>query len=241
MDQRSNLIHPTLRHPKTGEPLLALGEIGGKVIWPVLGASPEDGSNSGDAGENHSEGTESTEGGENNSEGEENNSKGTETVTKEEYDRIHARMTAADRRSSDLLNKIKAFEDKDKSELEKAQGDLAEATKDRDASKQALQSLRVEVEFLKVDGISWHNKGDALKMLLSDYMDGVEIDDQGKVKGVDAAAKRMAKDKAYLVNSTPATSTGDKMNGSRKGDASKQSQSARDESLRKRFPSLGRV
>lgn len=29
--------HPTLLHPRTGEPLRAIGLVGGKVIWPIMG------------------------------------------------------------------------------------------------------------------------------------------------------------------------------------------------------------
>lgn len=32
-------IHPTLVHPLTGKPLQAVGIVGGRVIWPTLGAS----------------------------------------------------------------------------------------------------------------------------------------------------------------------------------------------------------
>lgn len=34
---QNTLIHPTLLHPRTGEPLRAIGVVGGKVIWPILG------------------------------------------------------------------------------------------------------------------------------------------------------------------------------------------------------------
>lgn len=45
-------LHPTLTHPKTGLPLRALGvRRDGRAIWPVLGASPDDGgSDSGGSG-----------------------------------------------------------------------------------------------------------------------------------------------------------------------------------------------
>jgi hypothetical protein len=34
--------HPTMRHPFTGLPLQALGFIGGKYVWPIMGAAPDD-------------------------------------------------------------------------------------------------------------------------------------------------------------------------------------------------------
>lgn len=46
-------VHPTKRHPRTGEPLRAVGITRrGQIMWPVLGASPDDDSNGdGDAGD----------------------------------------------------------------------------------------------------------------------------------------------------------------------------------------------
>lgn len=45
------LVHPTKTHPRTGEPLVALGVTKrGQLIWPVMGASPDDPSN-GDVGQ----------------------------------------------------------------------------------------------------------------------------------------------------------------------------------------------
>jgi hypothetical protein len=50
-------VHPTKRHPRTGEPLQAVGFTRrGRVMWPVLGASPDDGG-AGDAGGGSSGGT----------------------------------------------------------------------------------------------------------------------------------------------------------------------------------------
>lgn len=34
--------HPFLRHPHTGAPLQAVGLVGGKPVWPVMGGSPDD-------------------------------------------------------------------------------------------------------------------------------------------------------------------------------------------------------
>jgi hypothetical protein len=42
-------VHPTKRHPRTGEPLQAVGFTRrGQVMWPVLGASPDDDSDGDD-------------------------------------------------------------------------------------------------------------------------------------------------------------------------------------------------
>lgn len=236
MVQRTDLVHPTLRHPRTGEPLLALGEIGGKVIWPVLGAGPEEDGNAG----GESEGTEKSEGTEGEGEGEKGESKATaETVSKEEYDRLHNRMTAADKRSSDLQKKIAEFENAGKTESERLQQERDDALRARDDAATATRDLRIQTAFLSIDGVEWHNKSDALKMLLADYMDKIDIDDNGKVTGVDAAVKAMAKEKSYLVKTEPVSSAGDQMNGQRKGDQGGKDKKTREAELRKRLPALG--
>lgn len=43
-------VHPTLRHPLTGEPLQAVGVINGRAIWPVLGGAPDGDEGDGDDG-----------------------------------------------------------------------------------------------------------------------------------------------------------------------------------------------
>lgn len=35
-------VHPTLTHPLTGEPLQSVGIVGGRVIWPIMGAAEEE-------------------------------------------------------------------------------------------------------------------------------------------------------------------------------------------------------
>lgn len=46
-----NRIHPTLKHPVTGLPLEAVGIVGGKAIWPILGGAPDDGGDGGNGGD----------------------------------------------------------------------------------------------------------------------------------------------------------------------------------------------
>jgi hypothetical protein len=44
-------VHPTKRHPHTGQPLRAIFvRRDGRVFWPIIGASPDDASNGGGAG-----------------------------------------------------------------------------------------------------------------------------------------------------------------------------------------------
>lgn len=42
--------HPTMRHPHTGFPLRAVGMVAGRPVWPIMGASPDDGGGQGGQG-----------------------------------------------------------------------------------------------------------------------------------------------------------------------------------------------
>ena len=57
MSATSLPVHESLIDPSTGDPLVALGVINGKVIWPMLGGAPEDGEDGddGDSDEDNSD------------------------------------------------------------------------------------------------------------------------------------------------------------------------------------------
>lgn len=236
-------IHPTIIDPSTGEPLLALTLIGNMPVWPQMGGQDEN------EGGSTSEGSESTtQSGEEGTETdttddttETSDTDTSETISKAEYEKIKTRMQAADRRASAAEQKVKDFEKAGQTDLEKAQTERDEAFRERDAERQQLQSLRIHNAFLTANDVNWHDSGDALSMLQSHYMDGVEIDDQGNVSGMKEAIKKMAKEKSYLVNkgTTATSSTKDEMNGKRKGDGNTD-QAARDKELQKRMPALSR-
>lgn len=55
------LTHPYLTHPHTGEPLRAVGIVGGRPVWPIMGAADNDGDGGDDAADND-DGTDNDEG-----------------------------------------------------------------------------------------------------------------------------------------------------------------------------------
>jgi len=127
-------IHPTLRHPRTGEPLRAVGWWRGRPMWPVMGASPDDPSN--DAGG----------GGEGGSEGDPEVPPGTGDAGKQAIDRMKAERNAARNELRDAKAKLAAFE---KADQERADADRTEAEKRAAAEQRAaeaeLRALRLEV------------------------------------------------------------------------------------------------
>lgn len=236
MSQRLDITHPYLLDPSTDEPLRAIDIIRGKAIWPVLGGSGE--TETDDENEDDTEtGTDDQE--TDDPETDDDSSSETETISRAEYDRLMSRMQAADRRASNFETKVKEYEKAGQSETEKLQSERDEAKAAAEGAAADLRQARISNAFLALpNGPSWHDPEDALTMLTSRYMDGVDIDDKGKVTGIAEAVKRMAKEKSYLVKTTQPPSSGDTMNGKRKGNQG--NATAKAEELKKRFPHLAR-
>ena len=108
-----------------------------------------------------------------------------EAVTREEFDKLFARMQAADRRATAAEQKAKQYEDKDKTELEKASGRVTELESENAALKEQLNTVRRENAFYGNNSVTWHNPSLAIK----------ELDWDGVVKedgDIDAAALKRA-------------------------------------------------
>lgn len=118
------------------------------------------------------------------------------TYTAEEYEAVKTRMQNADRAKLAAEQKIREFEDKDRSELEKAQRDLAEVEQERDALKTQVSDLRIHNAFLVSNRYEWNNPQTALR--LADLSE-VTIGDDGKVVGLDAALEKLSKSDPYLL------------------------------------------
>jgi hypothetical protein len=163
------------------------------------------------------------------SKGTQDNSSTTETVSKADYEALFKRMQAADQRASKLEKAQQEAADKDLSEAEKAKKDAAESKARADAAEAKLRDEKVFNAFLSRTDIAWHDVNDAFTMLKSNYMDGVDVDKDGKVTGIEPAVKKLAKEKAYLVKVAGDSSggTGAAHNGQRKGDQNDTGREAR--------------
>ncbi|MGE3487437.1 MAG: hypothetical protein AB7L09_22175 [Nitrospira sp.] len=146
---------------------------------------------------------------------------GDDNVSRAELDNALKRMKAADQRADGLQAKLKEWEDKDKSDLEKAQGTVQELTAERDQLADRVRTMAFENAFLTDNKYTWHDSRDALRLL---DMDGVEVKDDGTVVGLKPAIEKLAKAKPHLIkqndggsgNSSSAAS-GTANNGTRKG------------------------
>lgn len=178
----------------------------GRFIYPVAGASPDDPSN--DDG-----GTGGTEGGDagGGSEGQGGNggagtegadskdSAATATVSKEEYDKVMARMQAADRTAAANAKALKELQDKDLSEQEKVAKRVPELEQENTALVAENKGLKAKVAFLGLDSLSWHDPDVALSQVnLSEvFAEDGSIDK----KALKKVADDLAKDKPFLVKS----------------------------------------
>lgn len=157
------------------------------------------------------------------------------TVTIEEFNQLKARMVAADRRAA-ALEKEKADKAKaDMTEVERLKADAEEAKAAREQDKAALVDAKVQNAFLANTSSVWADPEDAYLVLRTHFMDGVEVDDKGKVSGMDAAIKAMAKKKPHLVKSEASSeATGSGHNGRRKGEETDADKTSRNS----RFPAM---
>lgn len=205
-----------------------IGWINGKPVWPVIGGAEDDGTQSGPEGTENAgqdEGGQGSEGSGNDSEDDgqsANDSEGEKPVTRVEFDRLRSQLSAADKKREEAENKVKKFEDANRSELEKAQKAAEEATAERDSAREQLREVGIRESFRDVSEdqkppLVWHNTKVAMGLLDKDLY---AIAEDGAVSGMDKAVKALAKDHAYLLNketSGDGKSSGGSFNGGKPG------------------------
>lgn len=168
-----------------------------KPFWTLRGAEGDDDDKDKNGTESGSseggEGTEGTEGGD----GTEGSSAphGT-TVSLQEYEALKSRMQAADKNRAAAEQKVKEFEDKDRSELERAQRDLKESKEISEKLEKQLAKSTIHNKFLASNKHTWHDPETALALL---DMNEVTIEDDGSVKGLEDAIEKLAKAKPFLL------------------------------------------
>lgn len=196
-------------HPKTGailEPLYVSAT--GREFWPIMGASPDDPSNSeggsSEGGTGEGDGT-GQEGSGSEGQGSEGGSgdNGKQTYTAEEYLALQNRMKAADRRATTAEQKIQEQENAKKDDLTKA----TDKVKEHETTISTLQGqnadLRLQIAFLTSNDVTWHEGEAALKFAQSNgYLEGV-VQEDGEIDkaALKSALKKLATEKKYLVKS----------------------------------------
>jgi hypothetical protein len=163
-------------------------------------------------------------------------------ISKEEFDKLFARMQAADRRASEAEKKAKQYEDKDKSELEKASGRLAELEAENKAVKAELLRVKKENAFFASNSVTWHDPDLAVKQL--DWEGVVKDDGEVDAPALRRAIEALSKSKPFLVKTDDGKGKLPAGNGSTgapagSGKQTEKTNTDRDKLLRK-YPALRR-
>lgn len=228
---RSALIHrPTLigYSTRTGAP-----------VWAIAGAEGEGDGGTGDGGDDDTGGDDDsgTDDPEDSDDDEDEDVKKASATAKERMKAADRRAAAAEKRARELEARQKELDDKDKSELERAQSRVSELEKELTTTGDELKRARLQIAFLSVNEVTWHDPEDALGAI---DLSEVEIDEKGKVNQAQLkkAIKALAERKSHWVKTNDDSSTaasGSAMNGRRKGS---DTQAADREALEKRLPAL---
>lgn len=111
-----------------------------------------------------------------------------------------ARAKKAEAEAKQNAERLKALEDKDKSELEKAQGQVAELTKAQEARDASIKSLRLSVAVMGAAGQHGITDPDAAQRLLD--ADKVEYDESGQPTNIEPLLKGLVEARPYLTAGT---------------------------------------
>jgi chromosome segregation ATPase len=136
------------------------------------------------------------------------------------------------------MQQLKAIEDKDKTEVEKATARVAELEAKQAEMENELQQERIQNAFLASNKYTWHNPERALALV---DLNDVKINDDGKVDGLDKALEKLAKSDPYLIKSSDDGGTPPAgASGTPAGSGSKGGKGADRDALLKKYPALRR-
>lgn len=257
MSDRGVRMPKILRHPLTGAPIVPVGYVRGKPVWPIMGGAPDDGDDHGDSGDSGSgddHGDSASRGdGSTGDRGDSTDSGGSgdkgdgdkDVVTRADLEAMERRMQAADKRASDAEKKLKDIEDAKKDDLTKAQDRVTELEGQLEELNTTVSDLRLQNAFLSTNKFTWHDSDTALSIARSKgFLDDV-VNDKGEVdnKALGSALEKLAKEQAYLVKTEKDDDKDDDgpsgSSGPGRSDNSKD-KAGRKQELRRRFPALNR-
>lgn len=253
-----DLTKPAPVHPVFGRAIgwrtARPGEVGAQPIWKQAGGADDDGGDGtgdGDGGDGDGSGDGDAD---QDKDGKANTDKdkgdGDKVVPQSKYDQIKKQLSEADKKKSAAERELQKIKDKDKPEVERVQGELATAVKERDELQTNFTGLARKYAFVSTSndlGIQWVNTRTALRVA---ELDDLEISSDGTVEGIEGVLKQLAKDHPYLVKpkesddgdgkkdeKKPPVKSGSAGVGSKKNGKAPEGQLS-DEELRKKFPSL---
>lgn len=252
-------LHPYRRHLTSGVPIRAVGfRADGSPLWPMLGAEGDSGDTTaqtgaqGGTGSTTDSGQSASASGSNSGDGDTGQSTGDKppetTVSRDEFETLRRQLSAADKKREEAERKAKEFEDRDKTELDKATERATAAEAERDKAREEAAQLRLERTMLAdptYGADKWHDPEDVLVRLQRAVKDGqVTITDDGKVEGVPNFLKKLSTEKKYLLKTESGSAgttsaTGSTMNGDKRGKSDEDAKAKRAR-LEAEFPALRR-
>jgi hypothetical protein len=255
-DETALPTHPVLLDPRTGKPLQALGIIRNRVVWPTLGAAETEGGEGDESADDPTDTDTDAEaeegsGGESKKPGEK--AKSQETVSLARFRKLERHLSEADKKRTAAETELAKLRDKDLPAVEKAERDRAEAVTRAEKAEASRTELARKYAFLletQRQKVAWKNPAAALR--LAD-LEELEVDDKGKVDGIEELVKNLVSEHTYLVEKASIEEEGgdgeDGKTKSRPKSGSPVGSRAKgkpaegtfsDEDLRKRFPALRR-
>lgn len=230
--------------PRTGQRLRPLGVVGGRPVWPMMGASPDDPSDEDDDKEDPDkkkdpEGSIDDTGGSGSDKGD---PQAKIAALEDEKQRHVRRRVEAETERDELKRRLEELEGKDQTEVEKLTKERDGLKEENTTLKTSLRDAQLNNAFLSDNTYEWHNPGRALA--LADLSE-VEIDSDGTVHGLKKALDALAKSDSYLLKSKsdakdPADGAPDTSGVANASKKRKGQDDASEEALLTKYPALRR-
>lgn len=173
----------------------------GRPVWPIIGAEEDDDDEDDEDSDDDDEDDDDSGVGDKRKKksksADDDDDEDEPPVSAEEFARLKRRMKRADQRASKAETDLAALTKKGTPENEQQVAALKEATEERDHLREVNKALVLQNSFYLSNTYTWHDPELVMAQVLKD--DDVDIDDEGHVSGMEAALKRIARKKPFLI------------------------------------------
>lgn len=196
--------HPTMKHPSTGQRLRALAIVNGSPLWPVFGSDGDDDADGDKKSEEKPDESKDKDGKDDKDSAKSDKSGKSDSAfeeLQEKFNRMKIQLSESDKKRTAAEKRIEEIDSKDLSELQKAQKDLTAKEKREAELEASFNKLALDNAFLKASQrlkITWHDPDVAQAAA---KLGSLEVGSDGTVEGIEEALKKLAKSKAFLVDS----------------------------------------
>jgi hypothetical protein len=181
-------------HPHTGQPVYPFITDTGHVIYPIIGAAPEDGAE--DDVDDEPDETSGSGDGATDKAGKGKTDDPDKQRLSSEAASYRRKLRATEQELAALRTEREEREAAERTELENATKTAEKLQSELQEARDAVTDLRIQNAFLTDNTFTWHNPQRALK--LADLSE-VEISDDGTVTGLKEALEALARSDSYLI------------------------------------------